>query len=144
MKPNCNLKFDVYSDTFYLWIGILKTCINTKMTFFFANQSQKEKQLAIIGNNADAVLNDFYGLGKQKYLNNVWHNISLDSCDDAIVILQNSRESGVKSQTTYENINHSRWFDSASLYRVLCHGIYCTFFLENYYLNKTKPYFLNG
>ena len=46
MKPNFNLKFDVSSNTFYLWIGILRTCIHTKMTFFYANQSQKEKQLA--------------------------------------------------------------------------------------------------
>ena len=27
MKPNFNLKFDVFSNTFYLWIEILKTCI---------------------------------------------------------------------------------------------------------------------
>ena len=35
MKPHFNLKFYVFSNTFYLWIGILKTCIpHTKMTFF--------------------------------------------------------------------------------------------------------------
>ena len=60
IKTNFNLKFDVFSNTFYLWIGILKTCIPlSKMTFFLSNQSQKEKQS---GNNADAVLNDFTDL----------------------------------------------------------------------------------
>ena len=43
MEPNFKIKFDVFSNTFYLWVGILKTCIHTKMTFFYANQSQKEK-----------------------------------------------------------------------------------------------------
>ena len=61
MKPNFNLKFDVFSNTFYLCIGILKTCIHTEMTFFYANQYKKEKQS---GNNTDAVLNDFYGIRK--------------------------------------------------------------------------------
>ena len=59
------------------------------MIFFLLHKSKSEGET--IGNNADAILNDFYGLGKQKYLNNVWRNISLDSSDDAIVILQNTK-----------------------------------------------------
>ena len=35
----------------------------------FLRKSKSEGE--IIGNNADTVLNDFYGSGKQKYLNNV-------------------------------------------------------------------------
>ena len=42
-----------------------------------------------------------------------------------------------KSQTTYEYIYHSSWFNSASLDRVLRLGL----FLGYYYLNKTKPCF---
>ena len=48
---------------------------------------------------------------------------------DAILILQNTKittsdvpgcvAGSNKSQTTYENIYHSSWFNSASLYRVL-------------------------
>ena len=76
MKLNFNLKFDAFSNTFYLWIGILKTCISyTKMTFY-ANQNQKEKQAGH--------LKWFNGFGKRKYLNNFWRNISLDSSYDAI------------------------------------------------------------
>ena len=102
---------------------------------FFSRKSKSEGE--IIGNNADVVLNDFYGLGQQKYLNNVWSNISLDSSDDAIVILQNTKittcdvpgcvAGANKSQTKYENINHSCWFNSASLYYVLYLGIYLHF-----------------
>ena len=57
----------------------------TKMT----NQSEGET----ISKNVDAVLNDFHGLGKQNYmyLNNVLRNISLDSSDDAILILKNTK-----------------------------------------------------
>ena len=82
---------------------------------FFSRKSKSEGE--IIGNNADVVLNDFYGLGQQKYLNNVWRIISLDSSDDAILILQNTKittsnvpgfvASANKNQTTYENIYHS-------------------------------------
>ena len=55
----------------------------------FLRKSKSEGE--IISNNVDAVLNDIYGSGKQKYLNNVWRNISLDNSDDAIVILQKTR-----------------------------------------------------
>ena len=50
--------------------------------------------------------------------------ISLDSCDDAILMLQNTKITACdvlgcvpgsnESQTTYENICHSSWFNSAS------------------------------
>ena len=106
-------------------VRILKTCIHTKI--FFLRKSKSEGET--IGNNADAVLNDFYGLGKQKCLNNVSRNISLDSFDDAIVILQNTKITACdvpgcvaganKSQTTYKNIYHLSWFNSASLYRTI-------------------------
>ena len=77
----------------------------------------------------------FYGFGKRKDLNNVWGNISLDSSDDAILITTCDVPGCVaganKSQTTYVVISHSSWFNSASLYRVLCLGIYLYFtFLE--------------
>ena len=118
----------------------------------FLRKSKSEGE--IIGNNADTVLNDFYGSGKQKYLNNVWRNISLDSSDDAIVILQNTKKTTCdvpgcvaganKSQTTYENIYHSSWFNSASLYRVFCLGIYLFFsFLETIIWIK-QSHVLNG
>ena len=68
---------------------------------FFLRKSKSEGE--IIGNNADIVLNDFYGSGKQKYLNNVWRNISLDSSDDAIVIMRCVAGAN-KSQTTYEKL----------------------------------------
>ena len=78
----------------------------------FLRKSKSEGE--IIGNNADTVLNDFYGSGKQKYLNNVWRNISLDSSDDAIVILQSTKKTTCdvpgcvaganKSQTPYEKL----------------------------------------
>ena len=92
--------------------------------FPYANQSQKEK--------CGCRFKWFYEFGKRKYLNNVWHNISLVSSDDTI--LQNTKitTSNVpgcvaganKSQITYENIYHSSWIKSASLYHVLCT---CTF-----------------
>ena len=49
-------------------VRILKTCMYSYEDFFL-RKSKSEGET--IGNNADAVLNDFYGLGKQKYLNNV-------------------------------------------------------------------------
>ena len=114
--------------------------------FSYANQSQKEKQ--------SGRFKWFYGFRKRKYLNNVWRNISLDSSDDAILILQNTKittcdvpgcvAGANKSQTTYENIYHSRWFNSASLYRVLCLGIYLYFsFLETIIWIK-QSHVLNG
>ena len=88
----------------------------------FLRKSKSEGET--IGNSADAVLNDFHGLESKKYLNNVWRNISLDSSDDAIVILQDMRCPGMCSRCKQEsNINHSCWFNSASLYRVLYLGI---------------------
>ena len=76
----------------------------------------------------------FYWFGKRKYLNNIWRDIFLDCSDDAILILQNKKittcddpecvAGANKSQTTYEKIYHSSWFNSANLFRVLCLGIY--------------------
>ena len=96
----CELEYWNYLFPFPRWL-------------FYANQSRKEKQS---GNNADAVLNDFTDLEKRKDLNNDWRNISLDSSDDAILILQNTKittcdvqgcvAGANKSQTTYENIYH--------------------------------------
>ena len=112
MEPYFNIKFDVFFNTFYLWVGILKKHAFIRRWHFFLRKSKSEGE--IIGNDADTVLNDFYGSGKQKYLNNVWRNISLDSSDDAIVILQNTKKTTCdvpgcvaganKRQTTYEKL----------------------------------------
>ena len=66
MKHNFNLKFDVKHLLLVNWN--IETCIHAKMKFVLS-KSKSERET--IGSNADTVLNDFYGLGKQKYLNNV-------------------------------------------------------------------------
>ena len=110
----------------HVYLGLIR-----RWDYSYANQSQNEKH--------SVLFEWFYGFGKRKYLNNVWRNISMDSSDDVILILQNTQitTSNVpgcvaganKSQTTYENICHSCWFNSASLYRVLFLGIYLYFSL---------------
>ena len=46
IKHNYNLKFDVFSNTFYLRIGILKTCIHhTKMKFFLRKSKSEEETI---------------------------------------------------------------------------------------------------
>ena len=39
INPNFNLKYNVFSNTLYLWIGLLKTCISyKKMTVFLCRR----------------------------------------------------------------------------------------------------------
>ena len=135
MKPNFHLKFYVFQTHFTCELEYWNHLFPFRRHFSYANQSQKEKQS---GNNADAVLNDFTDLEKRKDLNNVWRNISLDSSDDAILILQNTKittcdvpgcvAGANKSQTTYENIYIIQDGLIVQVYIVFCVLEYtCTF-----------------
>ena len=111
MKPNFNLKFDVFSNTFYLWIGILKTCIHlSKMTLFLRkskSESQKENNQAIKG---------------------MPQNFSGSSDDDMQCPRMCSR---CRQESIYIWKYISFKLNSASLYRVVCLGIYLYFsFME--------------
>ena len=45
-EPNFYLKFDVFSNSLYLWIGKLKTCIPlSKMIFFLRKSKSKEETI---------------------------------------------------------------------------------------------------
>ena len=107
--------------------------------FSYANQSQKEKQS---GNNADAVLNDFLDL-KSENIYNVWCKFRWCNSNPAEHKDNDMRCPRISSRCKQESkyIIMNIWFNSASLYRVLCLEYTCTFLVGNYYLNKTKPYF---
>ena len=46
MKPNFHLKFLCLSNTFYLWIGILKSFVHlSKMTFFLLKSKSKRETI---------------------------------------------------------------------------------------------------
>ena len=57
IKPNFNLIFDVFSNTFYLWISKNIENMYSYEDDFFLRKLKSEGET--IGNNADAVLNDF-------------------------------------------------------------------------------------
>ena len=60
LKPYFDLKCDVFSNTFYLWNGILKTCSPQRnLVFSNANQSMEKIQC---GNNANGALTYFRDL----------------------------------------------------------------------------------
>ena len=66
MEPNFKIKFDVFSNTFYLWIS---KNIENKYSYeddFFLRKSKSEGET--IGNNADTVLNDFTDLESEIFL----------------------------------------------------------------------------
>ena len=48
MKPNFNKKCDVFSNTIYLWIGILKTCILQRKMALFSRKTKSEGETILL------------------------------------------------------------------------------------------------
>ena len=126
--------------------GFLKTCFpqRGRCHFSYENQSQREKQSF---NNADAVLNVLKDLESERAIN-VWRNISLNSsdhsenknkCNDMRCSRICSRYKQDLNYMIHLNISHSSWCNFIRCF--VSWNIPVLFFLENYYLNKTKPYF---
>ena len=114
----CELEYWKY--VFLIWIW----------QFSYANQVTRRNNLAVLNDVTDLESERTYIMFDAIYL---WIEYNFHPAEHKITTsnVPGCGSCANKSQTTYEKIYHSSWFNTASLYRVLCLGIYLYFsFLE--------------